>query len=96
MAKKPYRTARQEHLADMLDKLQRRGRLTWVWDYDVPASRAIYWVERLGTTTQLLTQAAEELVQQECDTLGIHWLPVPHPGGETQRARILAQLAGTD
>src|SRR5262249_52295736 len=90
MARNPYRIARQEHLGDMLDELQRRGRLSWRWEYDKARHRAIYWVERQGPSIPLETQAAEELAQAECDALGIRWLPVPHPAAKTDEPRPTA------
>ncbi len=37
-----YQIARQRHLGDMLDRLQRLGVLRWRWDY--ADRRAIYWI----------------------------------------------------
>lgn len=56
MARGPYRIARQEHLGDELDDLQRRGLLLWQWDY---ANRqAIYRVPLPGERERPLDTAA--------------------------------------
>ena len=87
MAKHPYRIARQEHLGDMLRALQAKGRPRWRWGY--ANRRAIFIVKlRNGSWRALDTTAAEDIVQAECDELGIRWRPVPHPGGESQRKII--------
>ena len=92
MARRPYRIARQQHLGDMLDELARRRRLSWRWDY--AKRRAIYHVALTGEVErQFDTRAAEQLVQTECDTLGIRWRPVPHPGGEDQLAAVQSWIS---
>lgn len=92
MAKSPYRIARQEHVAEMLDELQERGALVWQWDYE--NSSAIYWVTKPGRDRRKLgTKQAETLVSELCQQEGIVWLPVPPPGGEKQRAETLRQIA---
>jgi hypothetical protein len=92
VARNPYRTARQEHLADMLDQLQRDGLLLWQWDYK--DSSAIYWVTPAGQCKlKLSTKQAEELVSQLCEQQGIVWFPVPQPGGENERTEILRKIA---
>jgi hypothetical protein len=93
VATKPYRIARQEHLASMLDELQRLGRLNWRWDYDEAAHRAIFAVREPGQDwISLDTRSAEALVQRQCDTLGMRWRPVAHPGGEEQRRAAVAWI----
>jgi hypothetical protein len=46
MARKPYRTARQEHLGDALDDLGERQIVEWRWAYDEGGHRAVYHVRR--------------------------------------------------
>lgn len=92
MAKSPYRIARQEHVAGMLDELQELGVLVWHWDYE--NSSAIYWVTKSGHDRRKLgTKQAEALVGELCQQEGIAWLPVPPPGGEKERAETLRQIA---
>ncbi len=91
MARKPYRIARQEHLGDALDDLQHRGLLRWQWDY--ANRRAIYKVALPDEPRRALdTAAAEQLVQHHYDDLGVHWFPVPVPGGEKQRTETLQRI----
>jgi hypothetical protein len=91
MARPPYHIARQEHLGDMLDELQTRGCLKWKWGYQ--ASRAVFHIAlEDGEFRELDTRGAEELVQRECNALGIRWCPVRHPGGERQRAEAVAWI----
>lgn len=96
MAKSPYRTARQEHVGDMLDELRDLGLLVWDWAYE--NSRAIYWVTESGRDKRKLDiKKAEKLVLELCNQQAIVWLPVPHPGGEDLRAetqRKMAELRG--
>lgn len=97
MARSPYRIARQEHLGDMLDRLQRLGLLTWRWDYEVRKGRgtgsAIYWVTEPGQRMRKLdTKQAEELALRLCKQESIVWLAVPNPGGETQRDETLRKI----
>lgn len=88
MVRPPYHIARQEHLGDMLDELQERGRLEWQWDY--AERRAIFHIrEGDGPWRALDTKRAEQVAQQHCDELGIPWKPVPHPGGESQRMPVV-------
>jgi hypothetical protein len=95
MARHPYRIARQQHLGEMLDELMSMGRLSWRWDY--ADSRAIYHVAlKAQDEQQLDTKAAEQVAQAECDTLGIRWRPVPHPGGESQLAGVKSWINGSD
>ncbi|HEX9994930.1 MAG TPA: hypothetical protein VGB14_18540 [Acidimicrobiales bacterium] len=95
MPPKPYHIARQHHLGLMLDELQQRGRLNWRWDY--ADRRAIYHVNRGKTGWRALdTREAEQLVQAECDALGIRWCPVKPPGGEKQRDEALRWINGPD
>lgn len=92
MARNPYLIARQEHLGDALDDLQRRGLLRWNWDY--ANRRAIYRVTLPDEPMRALdTAAAEEVAQRHYDVLGVRWFPVPSPGGETQRAETLRRIA---
>lgn len=92
MARRPYRIARQEHLGDALDDLQRRGLLRWQWDY--ANSRAIYRVTLPGEQERALdTATAERLAQRQYDDLGVHRFPVPAPGGEKQRDETLRRIA---
>lgn len=92
MARRPYHIARQEHLGDALDDLQRRGLLRWQWDY--ANSRAIYRVTLPGEQERALdTAMAERLAQRHYDDLEVHWLPVPAPGGERQRDETLRRIA---
>ena len=94
MAKPPYRIARQDHVGEMLDALQERGRLAWRWDYDDQRHQAIYNVRLVGGPWKRHgTRAVESVVQAECDALGILWLPVPHPGGEAQHREVYQRLA---
>jgi hypothetical protein len=60
MARRPYHIARQEHLGDALDDLQRRGLLRWQWDY--ANSRAIYRVTLPGEQLRTLDTATAEKV----------------------------------
>jgi hypothetical protein len=95
MARKPYRNARQEHLADALDDLQRRGVLEWRWDY--ADRRAIYWIGHDVKSQQRLdTRGAEILAERHLAALGERWFPVPFPGGERQREETLARLAAAE
>lgn len=92
MARSPYRIARQEHLGDALDGLQRRGLLRWKWDY--ANRRAIYRVTLPGEHQRALdTATAEQLAQRHYDDLGVRWFPVPTPGGEKQREETLRRIA---
>lgn len=92
VAKSPYRIARQEHVAEMLDELQDRGLIEWQWDYE--NSSAIYWVRtRGGDRRKLGTKQAETFVEKLCQQEGIVWLPVPPPGGEKQRDETLRRIA---
>jgi hypothetical protein len=94
VARDPYKIARQEHLGDALDDLQRRGRISWSWDYDNRRSRAIYNVaEGTGASRSLDTKQAEQLVQRHHDDIGVIWRAVPSPGGETQREAVDAWIA---
>ena len=93
MASHSYRIARQEHLGEMLDRLEGRGRLRWRWEYDTANGRAIFHVDQDGTSRALVTRDAEQVAQSECDALGIRWKPVPHPGGEDQRRKVLDWIA---
>jgi hypothetical protein len=71
----------------MLDELASRGRLTWRWDY--ANRRAIYHVALTGQDERKLdTKVAEQVVQTECNALGIRWRPVPSPGGAAQLAVV--------
>lgn len=95
MSGNPYRIARQEHLGDALDDLAHRGLLTWEWDYDVPAARAVYRV-RLPHDDRprvLDTKAGEQLVKQAYDGIDVPWLPVPSPGGRKQAEETRARIA---
>jgi hypothetical protein len=81
----------------MLDELQTRGLLAWEWGYEVRPGRdtgsAVYWVTEPGQRRRKLdTRRAEELALKLCNQQGIVWLPVPHPGGETQRAETLRRI----
>ncbi|HEY0691649.1 MAG TPA: hypothetical protein VGD71_21730 [Kribbella sp.] len=60
MARRPYHIARQEHLGEALDDLQRRGLLRWQWDY--ANSRAIYRVTLPGEQLRTLDTATAEKV----------------------------------
>jgi hypothetical protein len=92
MARRPYRIARQEHLGDALDDLQRRGVLRWQWDY--ANSRAIYRLTLPSEKVRDLdTAAAERLAQRHYDDLGVRWFPVPAPGGQKQRDETLRRIA---
>lgn len=91
MARPPYHIARQEHLGDILDQLQGLGLLTWEWDYENRS--AIYWIIEPGQQRRKLgTRQAEVLAEALCRQQGIAWLPVPPPGGETQRAETLLKI----
>lgn len=92
MAKPPYHIARQEHIGEALDELQRRGLISWSWHYE--NRRAIYIVrEDVEAGTWLDTRSAEALVERLYQRLGVVWFPVPHPGGETQREQTLRRIA---
>lgn len=104
MAKPPYHTARQEHLAEILDFLS-EGRfyvagldhqriLYWEWDYDIENRRAIWKIKfrHQDPWETYDTRAAEDLVMEICEDEGIVWLPVPHPGGEKERRAVLDLL----
>lgn len=92
MARSPYRIARQEHLGDVLDRLQELGLIAWRWDYE--NSSAVYWVTQSGRGQRKLgTKKAEDLVLELCKQQAIVWLPVPSPGGEKQRAETLRKIA---
>lgn len=95
MARAPYHIARQEHLGDALDDLQRRGVLRWRWEYDWSQSRAIYHVVVGDDPERALGTADAERIAQRCyDSLAVKWLPVPHPGGERQREETLRKITG--
>ena len=95
MARRPYHTARQQHLGDALDQLKAQGRLDWKWDY--AKSRAIYRIRVDGNEWhEYDTRLAEHLVQAEYDDLGTRWKPVAQPGGETQLAETTAWIADFD
>jgi len=97
MARPPYHIARQEHVGDALDDLQRRGYLTWRWEYDNANSRAIYKITVTGEAVQTLdTKSAEGLVQHYYTQLGVRWIPVPHPGGERARQDALRKMTQPD
>jgi hypothetical protein len=90
VARRPYKIARQEHLADALDHLQEMGRLRWRWDYDDTARRAIFHIA-MPPDSELSahdTRSAETIAQGLFDELQVRWRPVPHPGGEDQRAEV--------
>lgn len=92
MAGRLYHIARQEHLGDALDDLERRGLLRWQWDY--ANSRAIYRVTLPGEQLRALdTATAEGLAQRLYDNLGVRWFPVPAPGGQKQRDETLRRIA---
>lgn len=75
----------------MLDRLQELGRLRWRWDYEPP--RAVFHVRVARGEWEIHdTRSTERLVQRECDALGIRWKPIPHPGGEVQRAAVRAWI----
>lgn len=94
MARKPYRIARQQHLGDALDELERAGRLSWRWEYDYTRSRAIFHIRVPDATEQALdTRAAEKLVVAMVEAQGERWLPVPHPGGERQLEETLKRMS---
>jgi hypothetical protein len=91
MPKTPYHIARQEHLGDMLNRLQSLGELAWEWGYE--NRRAIFWVTESGQRRQKLnTRQAEDFVVELCNQRNIVWLPVPHPGGEQQLAETLLNI----
>jgi hypothetical protein len=97
MPRRPYHIARQEHLGDVLDRLQDLSLITWKWDYEVRKGResgsAVYWVTEPGRRRRKLdTKRAEELALRLCQQESIVWLAVPHPGGETQRAETLRKI----
>ncbi|MEV4180623.1 hypothetical protein AB0J28_04150 [Streptosporangium canum] len=75
----------------MLDHLASLNLLAWRWGYK--DSRAIYWVTEQGKNPRRLdTKQAEELVLRQCERQGIIWLPIPPPGGETQRSETLRKI----
>jgi hypothetical protein len=91
MPNNPYHIARQEHLGDMLDHLRDLGLLAWEWGYE--NRRAIFWVTKTGQTRRKLdTKRAEDLALNLCKQQGIVWLPVPHPGGESQLTETLRKM----
>ena len=94
MAKDPYRTARQEHLGDMLDELQQRRLLEWHWAYDTAKKRAIYCIAQPPgqDKRKFDTRRAEGLAANLCQQQGIAWLPVPNPGGEEERDETLRRM----
>lgn len=88
MARPPYRIARQQHLGDALDDLQRRDLLEWQWDYR--QSRAIFRIREPGQRwVGHVTADAEDIVSSYYGRLGEPWRPVPHPGGEGQRRAVV-------
>lgn len=94
MARSPYKTARQEHLGNQLDKLQGHGVLAWQWDYNRDKKRAIFRVQRPGSSWRALdTKRAEGVAQEESDKLGWVWFPVSHPGGERERTETMQRIA---
>jgi hypothetical protein len=76
----------------MLDELQRRGLLKWRWDYNDALRTAYYWIAIEGVEKRFETRSAEDLVQRLCDSEGIVWKPVSHPGDEAQRKAALAWI----
>lgn len=92
MARPPYHIARQEHVGDMLDHLRELGRLVWRWGY-ADRSAISHVCQNGGEWEALGTKAAEQVAQAECDALSIRWKPVPHPGGEAQRAKVVSWIA---
>ena len=71
MVERLYRSARQRHIGDALDKLAELGRLMWRWDYNVETRRAIYHVALTDKAESALdTRRAETVVQNEYHLIG--------------------------
>jgi hypothetical protein len=69
--KRLYRSARQRHIGDALDKLAELGRLMWRWDYNVETRRAIYHVALTDKAESALdTRRAKTVVQNEYHLIG--------------------------
>lgn len=94
MTPRRYPIARQRHLGDYLDQLQAAGHLSWRWSYDNATSTAEYWITVPPATvpTKHGTRQAEAVATSFADQLNHAWLPVPHPGGETQLAATAAKM----
>jgi hypothetical protein len=92
-AREPYRTHRQQHLADFLDLLQGHGWITWeLVSQDSPTLFRI--AERGSPPTEYRTWEAENLAQLIADKEGIPWMPVPYPGGLDRYEETIAKIAG--
>jgi hypothetical protein len=67
----------------MLDVLESRGHLKWIWGY--ANSRAIYNILfNDGSHEACDIKEAEYVAIAKCEALGICWRPVAYPGGEDQ------------
>nr|BEK71527.1 hypothetical protein KPHV_87540 [Kitasatospora purpeofusca] len=97
----PFRIARQRHLAEQLNALQRQGRLSWRGAYLLKprtdgkkeTTTALWWIALSGEGEKLHeTPGAEEVVARMCEEAGIIWEPVPHPGGKRQLDTTLARI----
>lgn len=79
-AREPYRTHRQQHLGDFLDRLQANGLITWeLGKEDSPTLFRIAEVDSQPISYR--TWEAEALAADIARREGIPWLPVPYPGG---------------
>lgn len=91
LVRAPYKTHRQQHLGDFLDRLQASGLLSWeIGHEDAPTLFRI--AERGGPPTIYRTWEAETLAQRIADREGIPWLPVPYPGGVDRYNETLARI----
>jgi len=89
-----YHNARQRHIGNMLDKLQTFGLLSWEWRYDSENHRAVYLIALTDEPTCTCdTKHAEQIVQRTCNAHKLVWLPVPHPGGESQLRETQRKIA---
>ena len=79
-AREPYRTHRQQHLGDFLDRLQAHGLITW--ELEKEDSPTLFRIAEVNSRPiSYRTWEAEVLAAEIAHREGIPWLPVPYPGG---------------
>lgn len=79
-AREPYRTHRQQHLGDFLDRLQANSLI--IWELAKEDSPTLFRIAEAGSRPMSYrTWEAEILAADIARREGIPWLPVPYPGG---------------